>query len=184
MNANGNLLERVTATGRRCVERARIEGKLQRSAWILGSAGVLVLVGTLGSGLEDAGAHSGPSKWDCNNRTIKGTYGGHMEGTRPIPGTTGTEAFVGVVIRTYDGAGNFTQVDTVKGASGIGLDRPGSGTYQVNADCSATTLFQPAPGVVIEEKMVIVDYGNETHSITIRPQAITVTAAAKRIGFR
>lgn len=39
-----------------------------------------------------------------------------MQGTRPVPGGTGIETLIGVVTRTYDGAGNFTQVDKVKGS--------------------------------------------------------------------
>jgi hypothetical protein len=108
-----------------------------------------------------------------------------MQGTRPIPGGAGVEAVIGVVMRTYDGKGNFTQHDNIKGAStGIVPDRPGSGTYQVNADCTGTTLFQPGPGAFIEEKLVIIDYGHEIRSITVTPQPLMVSAIAKRIGYR
>ena len=93
-------------------------------------------------------------------------------------------AIIGVVIRTYDGAGNFTQLDNVKGAaSGFAPDRPGSGTYVVNSNCTATTLFQPGPGVSIEERMVILDYGHEVRSITVSPQPLMVTAVGKRVGW-
>ncbi len=184
MNANRNFLEQMAGIGRRCFKRTIIGGGVQGKAWILGSTGLLVIAAALSTGFGNAVAHSGSSKWECSNRTIKGTYGGHVEGTRPIPGGTGMEAFIGVVIRTYDGAGNFTQFDNIKGAtSGIAPDRPGSGTYQVNPDCTGTTLFQPGPGVVIEEKTVIVDYGHEVHSITVRPQLLMATGAAKRISF-
>ena len=185
MTANSNFLERLTATGKRHFKRVGIGSKAPRKVWILGSTGMLVIAMTLGSSFRHADAHSESSRWDCSNRTLKGTYGGQVQGTRPIPGGTGTESFIGVVIRTYDGMGNFTQFDNVKGAtSGFVPDRPGSGTYHVNADCTGMTLFQPGPGVVIEERTVIVDYGNEVRSITVRPQALMATAAAKRIGFR
>ena len=181
MSVNGNPLGR--AAGQR--SRTGVAGKLRRSASVLSSAGLVVLAVTLGSSINDAGAHSGPSKWECNNRTIKGTYGIQMQGTRPAPDGTGIETLIGVVVRTYDGAGRFTQVDNVKGSvTGIVPDRPGAGTYKVNADCSAVTLFEPGPGVVIEEKLVILDYGHEIRSITTRPQPLMVSASAKRIGFR
>ncbi|MFL6575449.1 MAG: hypothetical protein ACJ8MR_02435 [Povalibacter sp.] len=122
--------------------------------------------------------------YECSNKTLRGTYGGQMQGARPAPGG-GLEQLIGVVIRTYDGAGNFTQVDNIKGSvAGIVPDRPGSGTYSVSADCSFTTQFQPGPGVLIEETGNIVDYGNEVQSITVTPQPLMVTGSAKRIGFR
>jgi hypothetical protein len=121
----------------------------------------------------------------CSNRTIQGTYGIQMQGTRPISGGTDTEQVIGVVTRTYDGQGRFTQIDNVKGSvSGIVFDRPGSGTYVVNADCTGRTLFQPAPGVSIEERMVIVDYGHEVRSITVSPPPFMTTTVGKRIGWR
>jgi hypothetical protein len=154
--------------------------------WIIGSACMLAMSLAGGGGARQADAHTAQAKWsECTNRTIKGTYGMQMQGTRPIPGGAGVEAVIGVLTRTYDGKGNFTQYDNIKGAStGIVLDRPGSGTYQVNADCTATTLFQPGPGAVIEEKMVIIDFGHEVRSITVSPQPLMVSAIAKRIGYR
>jgi hypothetical protein len=121
----------------------------------------------------------------CSNRTIKGTYGIQMQGTRLVPGGTEMEQVIGVVTRSYDGAGNFTQIDNVKGSvSDIVFDRPGAGTYVVNADCTGRTLFQPAPGVSIEERMVIIDYGHEVRSITVSPQSNMITTVGKRIGWR
>ena len=110
-----------------------------------------------------------------------------MQGTNPLPPAQGggSQAVIGVVLRTYDGAGNFTQVDNIKGAvTGIVPDRPGAGTYQVNADCSGITLFQPAPGITIEERMVIVDHGNEIFTIVSNPLASMVSTVQKRIDHR
>ena len=77
---------------------------------------------------------------------------------------------IGVVVRTYDGAGTVHQVDNIKGSvTGIVPDRPGDGTYQVNEDCSGVTLFQPGPGITLEERMVIVDHGNEIRTIVSSP---------------
>ncbi len=163
---------------------------MQRRIWSVGVAGLLVMGLGVGSLIRDAGADSMQAKaasgkrFECTNKMLRGTYGIQMQGTRPIPGG-GLEAVIGVVTRTYDGVGGFSQLDNIKGAtSGIVSDRPGSGTYQVNADCSGTTLFEPAPGVLIEERFVIVDYGHEIRSITSSPQPLMVTAVAKRTGFR
>ncbi len=60
--------------------------------------------------------------------TLRGDYGGQIEGTRPAPGGL-TESVIGVVIRTYDGQGNFSQIDNVKGSiTGTVADRSGFGT--------------------------------------------------------
>ena len=120
----------------------------------------------------------------CTDATIRGTYGIQMQGTIPAPGG-GTQAVIGVAVRTYDGAGSFTQVDNLKGAvTGIVPDRPGSGTYQVNDDCTAIAVLQPGPGITIEERMVIVERGNELKSITSSPPPIMVSAVHKRIDRR
>jgi hypothetical protein len=134
------------------------------------------------AGSDRDGRHG--SSFVCSARTLKGMYGVQMQGSRPLPGG-GTEQVIGIVTRTYDGAGRFTQVDNIKGATtGIVPNRPGSGTYVVNADCTGSTLFQPGPGVSIEEHMVIVDYGYEVRSITVSPAANMVTTIGKRIGLR
>lgn len=158
---------------------------------VIGLAGVtlsLFVGGAMSVGAGEDSMQEGASHQrlsSCSNRTIKGTYGIQMQGTRPVPGGTGVEQLIGVVTRTYDGAGNFTQIDNVKGSvSGIVFDRPGSGTYVVNADCTGRTLFQPGPGISIEERMVIVDYGHEVRSITASPPPLMATTVGKRIGWR
>jgi hypothetical protein len=123
----------------------------------------------------------------CGAATIRGTYGIQMQGSRPVPPAAGggTETMIGVVLRTYDGAGNFSQTDNVKGSvTGIVPDRAGFGTYQVNPDCSGTTLFQPGPGQVIEERFVIVDAGREIRSITSSPPPVMVSTVQQRIDRR
>jgi hypothetical protein len=120
----------------------------------------------------------------CDLHTLHGTYGLQIRGTRPVPPPQGggTEDVIGVVIRTFDGRGNFTQIDNVKGSvTGWVPDRPGSGTYQVNPDCTAATQFVPGPGVLIEERLVIVDAGKETYSMTASPPPLMVTSVGKKI---
>ena len=124
---------------------------------------------------------------ECTDATIRGTYGVQMQGTQPVPPPQGggTQTLIGVVVRTYHGDGTFSQVDNIKGSvTGIVPDRPGSGTYQVNPDCSGVTLFQPGPGITIEERMVIVDQGNEIRSIVSSPLAVMVSTEQKRIDHR
>lgn len=164
---------------------------MKRRVCIMSAAGLVVACAGLGYIVLNAGANTalagtGDShRFECSNQLLKGTWGVQMQGTRPVPGGTGLEPVIGVVIRTFDGRGNFTQLDNIKGAvSGIVPDRPGAGTYEVNPDCSGITRFEPAPGVILEERFVVLDYGHELRSITTTPQPIMVTAVAKRISFR
>ena len=158
---------------------------MQRRTWITGFVGALIVGGALGNASRNAVAQS--SAFGCNDRTVEGTYGAQVQGTRPVPGNPGAgiESFNGVVIRTYDGAGNFTQIDNVKGSmAGIVPDRPGFGTYQVRPNCTMVAQLQPAPGVLIEERLVIVHDGSELRSMTASPLAIMATAVHKRIDRR
>jgi hypothetical protein len=126
----------------------------------------------------------------CSNATLQGTYGVYISGTRPAPsvapGAPGfvgqMEEVIGVVVQVYDGKGNFTQVDNVKGTvSGITPDRPGKGIYTVNADCSGSSTVSPAPGVTIVQKALVLDGGKEIRSITITPDATNVTAIGRKL---
>jgi len=152
----------------------------RRISWTLGLAG-LVVIGALSSGAQNAAAQA----TGCSDSALRGTYAIQMQGTRPVPPGSGggTESVIGVVTRTYDGQGGFTQVDNVKGSvTGITLDRPGFGTYQVTSDCSGVVEIQPAPGVTVTEKIVILEGGAEVWAITSAPAAIMITAKHKRIG--
>jgi hypothetical protein len=73
-------------------------------------------------------------------RYVRHPDAGHA--TRPPPQGGGTQTLIGVVVRTYHGDGTFSQVDNIKGSvTGVVPDRPGSGTYQVNPDCSGVNFF-------------------------------------------
>jgi hypothetical protein len=153
---------------------------------LLISAGLLLLVA--GTQSSRAGSSVGPGVgFPCTDGTIRGTYGIQMQGTGPVPPPIGgTQTLIGVVRRTYDGMGNFTQIDNIHGSvTGWVPDRPGSGTYQVNPDCTFTTQFVPGPGApVIEERGVIVELGNELHSATVTPTESMVSAHSQRIDRR
>ena len=118
----------------------------------------------------------------CNDATLRGTYGIQITGTRPSAPGGAIESVVGVVIRTYDGRGSFTQIDNVKGSiSGTVPDREGFGTYQVDENCTGVAQLQPGPGILLEERMVIVDEGREIRTATILPAPVMVTGVHKRI---
>lgn len=127
-------------------------------------------------------ARSGRS---CSVATLRGAYGIQIEGTRPAAPGGPTESVIGVVLRIYDGAGQFTQVDNIKGSiTGISPDRPGFGTYEVNDDCTAVAHFQPGPGITLEERMVIVAGGDQVLSIVSSPAPVMMSGRQTRVSRR
>lgn len=120
----------------------------------------------------------------CDNSTVRGAYGIQISGTRPSPPNGPIETVIGVVVRVFDGAGNYTQTDNVKGSiSGWAApDRQGTGTYTVNPDCSLTmTLHNPGVPFPIVERAVIVNGGAEFRTITVEPAALMITAIGTRM---
>jgi hypothetical protein len=158
---------------------------MRRTGWIAAAACAVVagiggaqLVGADGADNNDRGRRR------CSAATIRGDYGIQLQGTGPAPGGL-TESVIGVVLRTYDGRGNIEQVDNVKGSiTGIVPDRPGFGTYEVSPDCTGVARFEPGPGIVIEEKLVIVDDGREIRSIVASPASRMITGVHQRIHTR
>ena len=78
---------------------------------------------------------------DCSNRTLKGTWANSIHGQLFLRDGS-TLLIDGIVKTTYDGEGNFTQVDAVADNGNITPGwRPGSGTYTVNPDCTGTSTI-------------------------------------------
>jgi hypothetical protein len=132
---------------------------------------------------EENNRHSGRSR--CSVETLQGAYGIQAQGTRPSAPGGPIESAIGVVSRTYDGAGQFTQVDNIKGSiTGIVPNRPGFGTYEVNEDCTAVAHFDPGTGIVLEERMVIVAGGDEVLSIVSSPLPVMMSSRQARVRAR
>ena len=126
----------------------------------------------------------------CSNETLNGAYGLTIGGTRPAPfvpagkpGYVGQmEQVLGSVVQIFDGKGNFTQVDNVKGTvAGIIPDRPGKGTYMVNPDCSLTQVVSPPGQADITSKGVIVDGGKEFRQNTVSPDLFMISAIGRKM---
>ena len=109
-------------------------------------------------------------------------------GTRPLPGSPSTsEMFTGIAIRTFDGAGNFTQTSNVKGlVAGLEAENIESlGTYEVNEDCSGTATSQFVPGgPIVTARFVIVDDGEEVLQSVMTPVPLFNAGVIKRIHNR
>jgi hypothetical protein len=158
---------------------------MRRMGWAATAAATVAVVmgGARMMGADGQHDERGRSK-RCSEATVRGDYGIQMQGTRPAPGGL-TEAVIGVLVRTYDGQGSFSQVSNVKGSiTGTNPDSESFGTYEVNPDCTGIIRFQPFPNVLIEERMVIVDNGREIRAAVMTPTAVVITSVHQRIHER
>ena len=121
----------------------------------------------------------------CTERTIKGSYGYTFTGTRPASPAPGAPIVEGrgVGIRIFDGQGNYTQVDSIKGVNTPALiDQPASGTYKINPDCTGTAFLTVAgmPGAA-EFRLVVVNKGKEIFFTLVNPVGpMTLTHAVRQ----
>ena len=159
---------------------------MRRTAWVV-MAAVTAAVVVGGAGISGADGQENGDRGrakPCSEATVRGDYGIQIQGTRPAPGWV-IESVIGIVLRNYDGHGSFSQVSNVKGSvTGTVPDSQGVGTYEVNADCTGVVRFQPAPGVLLEERLVIVDNGREIRTAVMVPTPVMITGVHQRIHSR
>ena len=154
---------------------------LRRAAPVAMAVGVAVIVGLSLSGT--ARAANDDDQRGCTNRTLRGDYGILVSGTRGLgPGVA--ESFVGTALRSYDGNGQFTQVDNGHGSiTGFQQDVPAFGTYDVHANCSGTSLiYFPGAPAPVETAFVVVAHGDEVKDAVMAPAPTFVTASLWRVG--
>jgi hypothetical protein len=116
----------------------------------------------------------------CSNSTIRGSYAFTIHGTIFLPDGS-TVLLDGLAKQTFDGNGNFTQVDAVADNGNLTPGwRPGSGTYSVNPDCTGTqTIVIPAnPDVHLQ--FIVAQSGNTIHQVVIDP-GVAATAEGERV---
>jgi hypothetical protein len=159
---------------------------MRRIGWVSATV-CAVAVATGAAQLASANGQDDDERHDgrrCSEATIRGDYGIQIQGTRPAPGGV-IESVVGVVLRNYDGRGSISQIDNVKGSvTGIVPDRQGFGTYEVSPDCTGIARFQPGPGILLEERLVIVDNGREIRTMVLAPAGVMITGVHQRIHTR
>ena len=54
----------------------------------------------------------------------------------------------------------------------------------MNPDCTGIARFEPGPGILIEERMVIIDDGREIRTMMASPACFMVTGIHQRIHAR
>lgn len=130
--------------------------------------GCAVLVGQPGNAqseqLTDAGSSS---QARCSNRTLHGSYALNIDGT--IIAGPNRLLLRGVAIREFDGRGNLSQLDftTINGASSGTEWRSGSGTYELNSDCTGTMeIVQSDGSPTLRLRLVVGDHGRTTYDIS------------------
>jgi hypothetical protein len=111
----------------------------------------------------------------CSNSSLRGNYGFQIRGT-----IVGFGPIVGVALLIFDGGGNFTQTDNVS-VNGFPLtvNRPGSGTYSINADCTGTQTLNSG-GQVVHTTFVIAANGNEVFD-EVTDSNLVITGIGKRV---
>jgi len=83
--------------------------------------------------------------------------------------------------QTFDGKGNFTQVDAVaeNGMLAPGW-RPGSGTYSVNPDCTGSQTISVAGLPDVHLQFIISQSGNKIRQVVTDP-GLATTAEGERL---
>ena len=132
-----------------------------------------------GAELRDSG-HEEP--FSCSNATLRGNYGFTLTGIRPAGRGLPQVAVVGTALTSFHGDGTFDQFDNLNVNSpdvAYQPDRPGSGTYSLNADCSGT-MYLTASGVTLQLSITVVDHGREVRTAVVTPEVI-VTSNGRKI---
>ena len=128
-------------------------------------AGCAFLLGQPGNAQSgDAGSSLQPR---CSNRTLRGSYALTIDGT--IIAGPNRLLLRGVAMREFDGGGNVSQVDftTINGAAAGTEWRSGSGTYELNSDCTGTMeIVQSNESPTLRLRLVVADHGRTTYDIT------------------
>ena len=123
-----------------------------------------------------AAAQDNPRSRTCHERTLRGDYGGLASGVRLVPfgpNAGKAETIISTSLRTYDGAGGFTETgaDLHGQLTGVTLDPGGIyGTYEVNSNCTGkSTRYVPGVPFAVISNFVIVDNGREVKEAVMEP---------------
>lgn len=110
----------------------------------------------------------------CSDSTLKGTWANSLHGLVFLPDGSAPLVLAGIVKTTYDGKGNFTQVDAVGDNGNITPGwRPGTGTYSVNPDCTGTATIM-IPGMRdVHLQFIVSQSGNTSHFVVVDPGLAT-----------
>jgi hypothetical protein len=121
-------------------------------------------------------------RYACTNATLEGIYGFTLTGLRPTGPGAPQVAVVGTALTTFHGDGTLDQFDNINvnsPAVPFQANRPGTGTYSLEPDCSGTMTLT-AGGMTLHLSIVVVDGGREVRTAVITPNVI-VTSNGRKI---
>ena len=102
----------------------------------------------------------------CSESTLRGDYGFSIDGQILAGPKAGL--LRGVAMTHFDGDGGLSQVDftTINGVP-IGTDwRPGTGSYEINADCTGKAQISFTDGSpTLKLRLVVADRGDQVRTI-------------------
>lgn len=123
----------------------------------------------------------GTDREHCTNETLRGNYGFTITGIRPATRGGPQVAIVGAALTTFHGDGTFDQFDNINvnsPAVPFQADRPGTGTYNLNHDCSGSMTLT-AGGVTLDLSIIVVDNGREVRTAVVTPNVIITSNGRK-----
>jgi hypothetical protein len=120
---------------------------------------------------------------NCSNWTIKGTYAFTLRGQVLLPDGSSIIILDGLARQTFDGRGNFTQVDAVA-SNGVMTPgwRAGSGTYSVNPDCTGIQTISVPGQPDLHLQIIVSEFGNKIRQV-VTDLGVTTTAEGERVGI-
>lgn len=139
-----------------------------------------IMAGTSQAAEPDYERHQ--DRFICTNETLNGKYGFTLTGIRPTGPNSPQVAVVGTALTTFHGDGSLEQYDNLNvnsPAFPLQPDRPGLGSYSLNADCSGTMTLT-AGGMTLSLSIVVVDRGREIRTAVMTPNVI-VTSNGRKI---
>lgn len=155
----------------------RIDKKIKRSLPFAAA----VIASSLASGRLMA--QNSPFQAVCTNATLQGDYGFMVSGMKPSALGGPIEMMIGTAMTHFDGNGNLTQTDNIHGSiSGFPTpDRPGTGMYSINADCTGTMTINAPGSPALTVRIVVVNNGNEVRAAVVDPATVMVTSNGRRV---
>ena len=116
---------------------------------------------------------------ECSNLTLRGSYAFTIHGQILTP--NGTLLVDGIAKTTFDGNGNLVQVDAVATNGNIPVVwRPGTGTYNLSADCTGTMTLVNPNQPTLHLAIVVSHSGDVIHTVVTDP-GVAVTSDAERL---
>ena len=139
-------------------------GETEDLDFFVADQGALVEFIQTNSGLVISGQAQIQPSGTCSNATTNGSYGYAVEGwlLPPLVSELAADAAAGQF--TADGAGHFSGADTVSFGGTI-ENRTITGTYQINANCTGSYIFQDSLGNVAHFQLVVSPNGQQLSAI-------------------